>query len=164
MGLRPPEPESSIVQLIGKILMTLAIGVFTVIPPLVDLGTPTHVFHPEWTPHARVHMVWLLGMASSIGLLAIYLLWIRQREPAFNVNLAFVLGLCAYGGFFLAAATRGLYDGAMTDSGGLEPGPFGFDPNTFSFTIATAALISGWLLCRGGSRPSESELVDSPTV
>lgn len=145
--------ESCSMQLTGKIFMTLAILVFTVVPPIVDLGTTSHVFHPEWTPHARVHTVWLLGLASAVGLLAIYLLWIRQRDAGFNLNLAFALGLCTYGAFFLAAATRGLYDGAMTDAGGLQSGPFGFDPNTFTFTIATTVLIAGWLL---GRRPGSS--------
>ncbi len=134
--------------LTGKVFMTLAILVFTVIPPLADLGTSSHVFHPQWTPHARVHTVWLLGLASAVGLLALYLLWIRQRDSVFNLNLAFTLGLCTYGAFFLAAGTRGLYNGAMTDAGGLESRPFGFDPNTFTFTIATTVLIAGWLLCR----------------
>ena len=150
-------------KLTGKIFMTLAILVFTVIPPTVDLGTSSHVFHPQWTPHARVHTVWLLGLASSIGVLAIYLLWVRQREPVINVNLAFTLGLCTYGAFFLAAGSRELYDGAMTDAGGLQSGPFGFDPNTFTFTIATAVLIAGWLLCRrrvgalqGGSQSAQA--------
>ena len=95
-----------------------------------------------------MHTVWLLGLASAVGLLALYLLWVRRRDSAFNVNLAFTLGLCTYGTFFLAAGTRRLYNGAMTDPGGLDSGPFGFDPNTFTFTIATAVLIGGWLLCR----------------
>ncbi len=137
-------------QQVGKILVTLAILVFSVLPPLVDLIGNTHVFHPEWTPHARVHTVWLLGLASAVGLVALYLLWIREKDPVFNFNLAFTLGLIVYGAFFLAASTRGMYGGAMTDDGGLAPGPFGFDPNTFMFTLATAVLIVGWLL---GRRP-----------
>ena len=124
--------------------MTLAILVFTVIPPVVDLVSSTHVFHPQWTPHARVHTVWLLGLASAVGLLALYLLWIRSKDSIFNFNLAFVLGLMVYGAFFLAASTRGLYDGAMTDDAGLSAGPFGYDPNTFVFTIATVFLVVGW--------------------
>lgn len=136
-------------QTTGKVLMTVAILVFTVIPPLVDLLTATHVFHPGWTPHARVHTVWLLGLASGVGLLALFLLWIRKKDPGFNFNLAFVLGLMVYGAFFLAGSTRSLYGGAMTDDGGLSSFPFGLDPNTFVFSIATVVLIVGWGLGRG---------------
>jgi len=128
--------------------MTAAILVFTLIPPLVDLITDTHVFHPGWTPHARVHTVWLLGLASAVGVLALFLLWIREKDPVFNFNLAFVLALIVYGAFFLAGSTRSLYGGAMTDDGGLSSGPFGFDPNTFVFSIATVVLIVGWGLGR----------------
>lgn len=135
-------------QTTGKLLMTVAILVFTLIPPLVDLITATHVFHPGWTPHARVHTVWLLGLSSAVGVLALALLWIRERDPVFNFNLAFVLGLMVYGAFFLAGSTRSLYGGAMTDDGGLSYGPFGLDPNTFVFSIATAVLIVGWGLGR----------------
>ncbi len=137
-------------QWTGKVLMTAAILVFTTVPPLVDLVGSTHVFRPDWTPHARVHTVWLLGLGSAVGVLALALLWIREKDPVFNFNLAFVLGLMVYGAFFLAASTRSLYGGAMTDEGGLSPGPFGFDPNTFVFSIATAVLIVGWGL---GRRP-----------
>lgn len=134
----------------GKILMTLALLVFTVLPPLIDLVGSTHVLHPEWTPHSRVHTVWGLAMGSAVGLVALYLLWIREKEPVFNFNLAFTLGLIVYGAFFLAAWTRGLYGGAMRDADGLSAGPFGFDPNTFTFSIAIVVLIVGWGL---GRRP-----------
>ena len=46
--------------LAGRILMILGTLMYGAIPPFVDL-TETHVFHPEWTPHSRMHMVWLLG-------------------------------------------------------------------------------------------------------
>ena len=141
-------------RMMGKALMTLAILVFTVIPPLVDLLTETHVHHPEWTPHARVHTVWLLGLVSAVGILALFLLWVREKDAGFNFNLAFVLGLMVYGAFFLAGSTRSLYGGAMTDEGGVPPGLFGFDPNTFVFSIALVILIVGWGVGRKASGPA----------
>ncbi len=57
--------------LAGRILMTLATFMYGAIPPFVDL-TETHVFHPEWTPHSRMHMVWLLGTNTSIAVLAYF--------------------------------------------------------------------------------------------
>ena len=101
--------------------MTLAIAVFTFIPPLADLATDTHVFHPGWMPHARVHTVWLLGLTSSVGLLALYFLWVRKLDPSFGEDLAGVLGAIVYGSFFLGGSTVGSPIDPRSASAGLAP-------------------------------------------
>lgn len=63
----------------GRVLMTVATLCYGVLPLLVDL-TETHVFHPGWTPHARMHMVWLLGTNSAIAVLALYCLWLYRTN------------------------------------------------------------------------------------
>ena len=99
--------STSKVNLIGRILMTMATLMYGLIPPFVDL-TETHVFHPDWTPHARMHMVWLLGTNSTLAVVALFFLWLYRENSAFGVRLAGVLGLCVYGGFMLSAATTSL--------------------------------------------------------
>ena len=134
---------------IAKLLMTVAIVVYTFIPPLADLATDTHVFHPGWMPHARMHTVWMLGMASGIGLVSLALLWSRLLDGAQGVTLAGVLSLVVYGAFFLSAATTSLYGGALSDmEGGIGQGPFGFDANLFTFSVALLVLLIGWTLHR----------------
>jgi len=129
--------------------MALAIAVFTFIPPIADLATDTHVFHPGWLPHARVHTVWLLGLTSSIGLLALYLLWFRDEESLFNVNLAGVLATFVYGSFFLSALTARFYGGALSDpQGGIEQSIMGMNLNVFTFGMASIALFAGWVMCK----------------
>jgi len=133
----------------GKLLMSLAIGVYAFIPPFADLATDTHVFHSDWVAHARMHTVWLLGVTSSLGLVALGLLWLRGRDAEFNINLAALLSLCVYGPFFLSALTAQLYGGELTDAvGGVEDHVFGFDINLFVFSLATLVLALGWNLCR----------------
>jgi len=137
---------------VGKWLMSLAIGVYAFIPPLADLATDTHVFHTDWVPHARMHTVWLLGVSSSLGLVALYLLWLRNNEPVFNINIAALLSLCVYGPFFISALTARLYGGELTDAvGGVEDHLLGFDINLFVFSLATLLLGLGWALCRRAS-------------
>ncbi len=129
--------------------MTLAIAVFTFIPPLADLATDTHVFHPGWMPHARVHTVWLLGLTSSVGVLALYLLWFRKIDSEFSESLAGVLGAIVYGSFFLSALTIGLYGGALSDhEGGIGQTIIGLDLNLFTFGLASTVLCVGWGLCK----------------
>ncbi|NND66673.1 MAG: hypothetical protein HKN19_03705 [Halioglobus sp.] len=129
--------------------MTIAIAIYTFIPPLADLATDTHVFHPGWLPHARMHTVWMLGMASGIGLVSLTLLWKRRLEPTLGGTLAGVLSLVVYGAFFLSAATLPLYSGALSDmEGGIGKGPFGFDANLFTFSVGLLVLLAGWMLHR----------------
>jgi hypothetical protein len=134
--------------LVGQILMTLATLVYGVIPPFVDL-TETHVFHPEWTPHSRMHMVWLLGTNSGVALVALYWLWLYRANRALGLNLAGILGLCVYGGFWVSALTASLYGGALSDKGGVPP-VMGMDANVLVFGIAAGFLILGWAIARSG--------------
>ena len=128
--------------------MTMGIAVFTFAPPIADLTTDTHVFHAAWMPHARMHIVWLLGVASSVGLIALYLLWIRQADQRFNVNFSAVLASCVLLAFFLSAFTMPLYGGALSDiDGGATNGPFGINGNVFAFSSASLLLVVGWILC-----------------
>ena len=131
---------------IGRILMTVATLIYGVIPPFVDL-TETHVFHPDWTPHARMHMVWLLGTNSSLAVIALFFLWLYKQDRAFGIRLAGVLGLCVYGGFMLSAATTSLYGGSLSDKGGVPP-IMGMDANIFGFSLGLLVLILGWILAR----------------
>jgi hypothetical protein len=131
--------------------MTLAIAAFTFIPPLADLVTNTNVFHPDGAPHARVHTVWLLGLTSSLGLVALYLLWFRRADIHFNQNFAAILGAIVYGSFFLSSVTANLYGGALSDNeGGIEQTIMGLNLNVFTFGLAWIALGLGWLLCNRG--------------
>lgn len=53
-------------RLVGRLLMTVATLMYSLVPVVVDF-TETHVFHPDWTPHARFHMVWLLGLLCGVA-------------------------------------------------------------------------------------------------
>lgn len=134
------------VTLVGQVLMTLATLIYGVIPPFVDL-TETHVFHSEWTPHSRMHMVWLLGTNSALAVVALYFLWLHKVDRAFGIRLAGILGLCVYGGFILSASTISLYGGALSDQGGVSP-LMGMDANVVVFGFALLILIVGWFMAR----------------
>ena len=73
--------------MISRILITVVTFLYGIAPLFADLNV-THVLHPEWTPHARFHMVWLLGTNTSIAVLALWLLWSQGQ-----LVLSSVLGL-----------------------------------------------------------------------
>ena len=99
-----------------------------------------------------MHTVWLLGITSGVGVISLYLIWIRRAEEKFSTNLAGILSSIVYGAFYLSAFTTSLYGGALSDmEGGIEKGPLGIDQNLFTFSLAFLTLIVGWTIC-GRSR------------
>ena len=121
----------------SKILITVATLLYGIAPLFADLNA-THVMHPDWTPHSRVHMVWLLGTNSSIAIVALWLLWAKAQTV-----LAAVLGLTVMAGFWIAAATAPLYGGALFDTGGIERTIMGIEGNAFLFSIIVILLLAG---------------------
>ncbi len=125
----------------AKVILTIATLVYGIGPLVADMN-PTHVFHPDWTPHARFHMVWLLTITSFISLVGLWLIW-RRAQPIF----AGILGLGVVGGFWISVVSREIYHGALNDPGGIENTILGFNENAFSIAIVTTLLLVGIALC-----------------
>jgi len=134
---------------VSQLLLSIAISIYAFLPSIVDLTSSTHVFHPQWLPHARMHTVWLLGITFSVGIISLYLTWSPKVNNPFALHLAATLSLAVLGAFFVSAATVGLYGGALSDqTGSAADGPFGIESNLFVFGIATLFLLAGWLVGR----------------
>ena len=121
----------------GRILITLATLLYGIAPLFADLNA-THVLNPEWTPHSRVHMVWLLGTNSCIAALALWLLWFQAQR-----GLSAILGLCVMAGFWIAVATSPLYGGALSDVRGIDTRILGIEGNALVFGIIVILLVAG---------------------
>ena len=128
--------------MISKILITLATLLYGIAPLFADLNV-THVLNPEWTPHSRVHMVWLLGTNSIVAALALWLLWFRAQ-----LVLSATLGLCVMAGFWIAVVTRPLYGGALSDARGINANILGVEGNVFVFGVITIMLTAGIVMKR----------------
>lgn len=96
----------------ARVLISIGVLVYAVAVPLLEIND-THVFNPEWPPHARLHEVWQLATNSMIGVLALWLAWGKG-----NVRLPALLALLVMGGFLLAYAFRDSYGGSMMHSAG----------------------------------------------
>ena len=133
---------------ISRILITIATLVYGVIPLLVDISE-THAFHPDWPPHARFHMVWLLGTNSTLAVLALYLMWMSKLEGAVRVRIAGLIGLSVFGGFIISTLTRKLYGGALVDPIGGVPPVMGMDANLLVFLPMLGLVLIGlWFAYR----------------
>ncbi len=135
----------------SRVLITIVTLMYGIIPPLVDL-TDTHVFHPDWTPHARFHMVWLLVTNSGFAILALYLMWMSRLDAQFRMRAGGIIGLIVLGGFFVSALTSRVYGGSLADPVGGVPPIMGIDANLAIFSPMLAIVLIGlWLSSKGDS-------------
>ena len=132
-----------------SVLLLVAAAIYGIIPPIVDLSD-THAFHPAWPPHARFHMVWLLGTNSTLALIVAWLVLAgpaEQRET--RLRFASLIGIAALGGFFVATLSQSAYGGALHDPTAHVSLILGVDGNILVFTPALAMqLVAAWLAHR----------------
>ena len=133
------------IHLSGKILLTLATAMYTIVPPFVDLNK-THATNPLWVSHARFHVVWQTMIMLGIGLLSIYLLWFSEIGGVFSIDLAFILGLIVLGSFVINVGAKKLYAGTLSDPNGVPPIFKNVDANLFFFSLALLILVAGYII------------------
>lgn len=91
----------------SRILITLCVAIFTVIIPILEVNA-SHVFNPGWPAHARFHEVWQLITNCGIGLLCLWLAWLRN-----SVKFSSVLVVLVMGGVLVAHGLQDLYGGSV---------------------------------------------------
>jgi hypothetical protein len=110
----------------------------------------THVFNPDWPPHARFHAAAGWGAVAGSQLLALWLTWRSGQEPAESdlaIKTATVLPAIAWAPFFLALATPGT---KVEDQPGHLPRLLGVPVNLVPATLVPALAGLGYLLHRRG--------------
>lgn len=121
----------------GRIVMSLVALSTSVSCYIADFNA-THVYNPNWPPHARFHNGQTMSMGLTLGLLTQYLVW----RPVFDRTVS------PKDSAFLAAVTGSLYWVCGT-SGILYPGTKWVDPE-FEYDAAqpvifTSHIIVVWL-------------------
>ena len=81
-------------NLIARILLTLAALGYGVVTIKADFNA-THATNPQWTPHARFHVVWQILSYSGVMLIALALIWLAGPHPSGRLYLAAALGFAA---------------------------------------------------------------------
>jgi len=129
---------------IVRVLLTIAAIQYGFFPLAADLGE-SHVFNPDWPPHARLHTVWLLGIGSGIGAYVIFLTWGPSKDRIRQLWHASILGIIVLAAFFVAAVTSSSYGGALSDPVH-EILIAGINANLFAFSIAAIFQISAMII------------------
>jgi len=128
--------------MIKKIAITFSVVLYAVVVPFLDINE-THVWNPDWTPHARIHEVWQLITNSSIGVLCLWLVWYKKE-----VRLSTILSLIVTGGFLVAFFLKDGYGGSMKYLDGSEKTLLGINIGILGFGIAFLLLILSHILTK----------------
>ncbi len=128
--------------MIKKIAITFSVILYAIVVPFLDINE-THVWNPDWTPHARIHEVWQLITNSSIGVLCLWLVWYKRE-----VQISTLLSLIVMGGFLLAFFLKDGYGGSMKYLDGSEKTVLGINLAVLGFGIAFVFLILSHVLTK----------------
>ena len=137
-------------MLLGKLLLTFTIVSVAMGPLTADLNN-THIFNPDWPPHARFHNA--VGLFSSIGfaLLGLWLLWKKTTEFRTNLLAATAIPIFLWSTFFLALLIPGT---AVEDHLGTLPVILGLPLNLLVALMFTILSITGYILCNNAHEKS----------
>src|SRR6185437_16098261 len=106
--------------LLARVLFTLMTAGWAVATVIADFNK-THATNPQWTPHARFHVVWQISSYVGFGLLAFALIWWPGPLVTERLYLAAIMGAIVYAAFFIAVVTMPVYGGAAYDDNGYQP-------------------------------------------
>ena len=128
--------------MIKKIAITFSVVLYAIVVPILDISD-THVWNPDWTPHARIHEVWQLITNSSIGAVCLWLVWYKKE-----FLLSTLLSLIVMGGFLLAFFLKDGYGGSLKYLDGSEKTIIGINIGILGFGIAFLFLILSHILTK----------------
>lgn len=101
----------------GRILMT-ATSVITIVSPYLADFNRSHVFNPNWPPHAKFHNGQTMSMGAALGGSALVALWKRGEFSRNRLDAAATFASI----YWLTQASAVLYPGSkMLDADGDKP-------------------------------------------
>lgn len=134
-------------QLAGQITVTIAVLITLIGPTAVDWND-SHVFNPQWPPHARFHSIVYLCMTIGFSLIALWLIWRSPSAHVADVLIAALVPIISWGSFFIAVRIPG---SAAEDVPGSLPRRMGLPLNLFNAGVFSLLALIGFLLYYLGS-------------
>ncbi len=130
-------------MLLGRLLVSFAL-LSTLIGPVTADWNHTHVFNPDWPPHARFHSIVGLCMTIGFSLIGLWLLWKKSSDSLALLFVAASVPVLAWATFFIAALVPGA---GVEDHAGALPRILGLPLNLFVALIFSVISVAGYLLC-----------------
>ena len=131
-------PENWIVTLVA--LVTIVGGI------AADFNE-THIYNPRWTPHAKFHTAHTMSMGVALGLSALYFVWRRRGDQAFQFRVALLLASL----YWITQAAAGLFPEtsfADPEFADRAPRPAGLPVQIVSDVVLLGLLAAAYLMRR----------------
>jgi hypothetical protein len=130
----------------GRFILAGAAVATAAIQVVADFNA-THVFNPEWLPHARFHGIVGITAVTCWSITAIWLLWRpgSPRERDLGARIAALTSAFSWAPFFLAVALPGA---GFEDTPGAVPRLVGIPGNMLSAALLTLVAAAGYALYR----------------
>ncbi|MDC6388981.1 hypothetical protein PP182_09840 [Maribacter sp. PR1] len=116
-------------MILKKSTISFVILLYAVAVPFLEIND-THVFNPDWTPHAKIHEVWQLLTNSSIGIFCLWLVWVKKE-----LKTSVLISMLVTGGFLIAYSIQNLYGGSMKYLDGSEKTILGLNIGVVGFGV-----------------------------
>ncbi|MBC7973030.1 MAG: hypothetical protein H7Z11_23385 [Verrucomicrobia bacterium] len=147
-------------QKIGRILLSVVLVSTSVVSVAVDWNA-SHIFSPEWVPHARFHDVAMLHLLCGVSIIGLWLLWRRSPEPEIGARVAALIPIIFWSAFFY---TTLLVPGTSLNASTKEAPPqilgISIYPNVVIALISVIlAALGYWLYCSGMSPRRNREVL-----
>jgi hypothetical protein len=81
--------------------------------PIAADFNSTHLFNPDWPPHAKLHMMTVFSSAVALGLFGLYLCWAPAKSRLDSLRLSALLGTLYTTGLIVATLTMPFYGGSL---------------------------------------------------
>ncbi|RYE20321.1 MAG: acetyltransferase [Sphingobacteriaceae bacterium] len=75
---------------LGKILISI-VSLYAAFGSYIFDWNKTHIFNPDWPPHAKFHNAQDMLLGTTTGLLALWVLWIQRTDERNKLILSAVL-------------------------------------------------------------------------
>jgi hypothetical protein len=103
---------------VGRVLITLA-ALWSAGGSYIFDWNSTHIFNPNWPPHAKFHNAQTMLLGTCLGVLSLWILWAAKLEDKIKTQLAVLLASF----YWLTQIGATLFPGtALTDPQFAYPG------------------------------------------
>lgn len=129
----------------AKILLSVLVVVSTIVSIIADWNS-SHLFNPDWPPHARFHDMMLLTLLAGLLPLLLWLLWRKSPEPEVAVKVATTVLVVFWGSFYVNFLIPGTSPRAYADIPPPSLWNIPLYPNMIlAAIIVVLALVSYWM-------------------
>ena len=74
----------------GKILITLVVA-WAAFGPYIFDWNKTHIYNPNWPPHAKFHNAQTMLLGTALGLFSLWIIWYQKLHTLYKLRTASIL-------------------------------------------------------------------------